>query len=80
MYYLCIFVGEGITIPTSREIDGTYLDSNKEEIKKHFQKSKDDWPTHGITLMCDTWMGPMGIVGAHKTSISCANISSKCMK
>jgi hypothetical protein len=40
MYYLCIFVGEGITIPTSREIDDTYLDSNGEDIKKQFKKFK----------------------------------------
>jgi hypothetical protein len=33
---LCIFVGEGVTIPTGREIDDTYLDSNEKEIKKHF--------------------------------------------
>jgi hypothetical protein len=37
---LCItcafFSGEGVMIPTGREIDGTYLDSNEEEIKKHF--------------------------------------------
>jgi hypothetical protein len=42
MYYLCIFIGEGITILTGREIDGTYLDSNEEEIKKQFQKFKED--------------------------------------
>jgi hypothetical protein len=48
-------------IPTSREIDGTYLDSNEEEMKKHFEKFKDDWPTHDITLMCDSWMNPMGM-------------------
>jgi hypothetical protein len=54
MYYLCIFVGEGVTLSTGREIDVTYLNSNEEEIKKHFQKFKDDWPTHDITHMCDS--------------------------
>jgi hypothetical protein len=43
---LCItyafFVGEGVTLPTGREMDGTYFDSNGEEIKKHIQKIKDD--------------------------------------
>jgi hypothetical protein len=62
---LCItcafFVGEGAMLPTGREIDGTYLDSNEEEIKKHFKKFKDDWTTHGIILMCDSWMGPTGM-------------------
>jgi hypothetical protein len=43
-----------------RKIDDTYLNSNEEEIKKHFQKFKDDWPTHGITLMCDSWTGMTG--------------------
>jgi hypothetical protein len=61
MYDLCIFLGEGVTLTTGREIDDTYLDSNEEEIKKHFQKFKDDWPTHGITLMCDSWMGSTGM-------------------
>jgi hypothetical protein len=63
--HLCItyafFIGEGDTLLTSREIDVTYLDSNEEEIKIHFQKFKDDWLTHGITLMCDSWTGPMGM-------------------
>jgi hypothetical protein len=48
-------------IPTGREIDGTYLDSNEEKIKKHFQKFKEEWPRHGITLMCDSWTGLMGM-------------------
>jgi hypothetical protein len=61
MYYLSIFVGESITIPTGREIDGTYLDSNEEDIKKQFEKFKEEWPAHGITLMCDSWTGPMGM-------------------
>jgi hypothetical protein len=29
-------------IPTGREIDGTYLDSNEEDNKKQFQKFKED--------------------------------------
>jgi hypothetical protein len=62
---LCItcafFLGEGVTIRTGREIDGTYLDLNEEEIRKHFQKFKEEWPRHGITLMCDSWTGPTGM-------------------
>jgi hypothetical protein len=61
MYYLCIFVCEDVTIPTGREIDDTYLDSNDEEIKKHFEKFKDEWPTQDITLMCDSWMSLTGM-------------------
>jgi hypothetical protein len=40
MYYLCIFVGEGIMIPIGRKIDGTYLNSNEEDIKNQFEKLK----------------------------------------
>jgi hypothetical protein len=62
---LCItcafFLGEGVMIPTDREIDNTYLDLNEEKIKKHFQKFKEVWPRHGITLICDSWMGSMGM-------------------
>jgi hypothetical protein len=61
MYDLCIFVGEGIMIPTGREIAGTYLDSNEEDIKKQFEKFKEDWPAHGITFMCDSWTGSLGM-------------------
>jgi hypothetical protein len=61
MYYLCIFVGVGVTILTGSEINDTYLDSNEEEIKKHFQKFNEEWPTHGITLMCDSWTGLAGM-------------------
>jgi hypothetical protein len=53
MYYLCIVIGAGIMIPTGREIDGTYLDSNEEDIMNQFEKFKEDWPTHGI-LLCVT--------------------------
>jgi hypothetical protein len=48
-------------MPTGREIDGTYLDSNEEETKKNFQKFKEECPSHDITLMCDSWMGSMGM-------------------
>jgi hypothetical protein len=63
LYVLLVhfLLGEGVMIPTGREIDGTYLDFNDEEIKKHFQKFKEEWPTHGITLMCDSWMGLTGM-------------------
>jgi hypothetical protein len=41
-YYLCIFVGEGIMILTGREINDTYFDSNEENIKKQFEKFKEE--------------------------------------
>ena len=55
------FVGEGIPSPMGREIDGTYLDANEEDIKKQFAKFKLDWDMHGITIMCDSWTGPTGM-------------------
>jgi hypothetical protein len=58
---LCIFACDGITIPTGREIDGIDLDFNEEDIKKQFKKIKDDLPTYGITLMCDSWTAPIGM-------------------
>jgi hypothetical protein len=54
MYCLCICVGEGITIPTGREIDGTYLDSNEEDIKKQFQKNSRKTGLHMVLLLCVT--------------------------
>jgi hypothetical protein len=45
-------------VPTGRKIDGPYLNSNEEDIKKQFQKFKEDWPMYGITIMCDSWTGP----------------------
>jgi hypothetical protein len=42
-------------------MDSTYLDSNEKDIKKQFQKFKEDWPMHGVTIMCDSWTGPTGM-------------------
>jgi hypothetical protein len=28
------------------------------EIRDRFQKFKEDWPSFGVTLMCDSWTGP----------------------
>jgi hypothetical protein len=62
---LCItstfFIGEGVTIPTGSKIDVIYLNSNEEEIKKHFKKIKEEWLRHGITFMCDSWTGSTGM-------------------
>ena len=35
-----IFAGESVPSLTGREIDGTYLDQNKEDIEKEFEKFK----------------------------------------
>jgi hypothetical protein len=38
-----------------------HLNSNEEEIKKYFKKFKEEWSRHGITLMCDSCTGLMGM-------------------
>ena len=48
-----MFVGEGIAVPTEREIDDTYLDANEEDLKKEFAKFKLDWSIYGVTIMCE---------------------------
>ncbi|WVZ85558.1 hypothetical protein U9M48_032472 [Paspalum notatum var. saurae] len=51
--------GVGIKIPTVREIDGKYLDENVKETEKEIEKWKMEWDECGVTLMCDSWTGPM---------------------
>ncbi|KAJ1259661.1 hypothetical protein BS78_10G173100 [Paspalum vaginatum] len=51
--------GVGIKIPTGREIDGKYLDENVKETEKEIEKWKKEWDECGVTLMCDSWTGPM---------------------
>ena len=50
-----------MTSPSLRDIDGKYLDATESEIKKHFDKFRVEWATFGITLMCDSWTGPIGM-------------------
>ncbi|WVZ94087.1 hypothetical protein U9M48_040024 [Paspalum notatum var. saurae] len=51
--------GVGIKIPTDREIDGKYLDENVKEIENEKEKWKKEWDECGMTVMCDSWTGPM---------------------
>ncbi|XP_039855240.1 uncharacterized protein LOC120713322 [Panicum virgatum] len=51
--------GVGIKIPSGREIDGKYLDENVKEIEKEIEKWKNEWDECGVTIMCDSWTGPM---------------------
>ncbi|XP_039840906.1 uncharacterized protein LOC120700734 [Panicum virgatum] len=51
--------GVGIKIPSRREIDGKYLDENVKEIEKEIEKWKNEWDECGVTIMCDSWTGPM---------------------
>jgi hypothetical protein len=50
--------GEGIQSLSGRDIDGKYLDQNEADLKKRYEKFQTDWPTFGVTLMCDSWTGP----------------------
>jgi hypothetical protein len=34
------------------------LDENEKEIIKEIDKWKQEWPTYGVTIMCDSWTGP----------------------
>jgi hypothetical protein len=51
-------VGTGVKPPTGWEIDGVHLDKNEKEINKEIDKWKQQWPTYGVTIMCDSWTGP----------------------
>jgi hypothetical protein len=55
------FAGDSITIPTGRETYGANLVSNEEDIKNQLAKFKEEWPTHGVIIMCDLWTGTIGI-------------------
>jgi hypothetical protein len=37
------------------------LDSNEEDIKKQFEKFKEDWAMYVVTIMCDSWTDPTGM-------------------
>jgi hypothetical protein len=55
---LCSVSGEGDPSPQGRDIDGKYLDANEAELKAMFQKWRNEWHEHGITIMCDSWTDP----------------------
>jgi hypothetical protein len=51
-------VGEGIASPSGKEIDGKYLDQNEKGLMDRFAQFWKEWPTFGVTLMCDSWTRP----------------------
>jgi hypothetical protein len=55
---LCSISGEGVPSPQERDIDDKYLDVNEIELKAIFQKWRNEWHEHGVTIMCDSWTGP----------------------
>jgi hypothetical protein len=54
---LCSVSNEGVPSPQGRDIDGKYLDANEAELKVMFQKWRNEWHEHGVTIMCDSWTG-----------------------
>jgi hypothetical protein len=50
--------GEGVPSPQGRDIDDKYLDANEAELKAMFQKWRNEWHEHDVTIMCDSWTGP----------------------
>jgi hypothetical protein len=55
---LCCVSGEGVPSPQGRDIDGKYLDANEAELNDLFQKWRNEWHEHGVSIMCDSWTGP----------------------
>jgi hypothetical protein len=55
---LCCVSGEGVPSPQGRDIDGKYLDANEAELKAIFQKWRNEWHEHGVSIMRDSWTGP----------------------
>jgi hypothetical protein len=40
------------------DIDGKYLDANETKLKAMFQKWRNEWYEHSVTIICDSWTGP----------------------
>lgn len=51
-------LGEGVNIPSGKEIDGPFLQMNYEELLAQMDESKENWARYGVTIMCDSWTGP----------------------
>jgi hypothetical protein len=52
-------VGEGLASPSGKEIDGKYLDQNEKDLMDRYKQFQKEWDIFGVTLMCDSWTGPM---------------------
>jgi hypothetical protein len=55
---LCSVSGERVPSPQGRDIDDKYLDANEVELKTMFQKWRNEWHEHDVTIMCYLWTGP----------------------
>ncbi len=47
--------GTGVKALTDYDIMNKYLKSEKEELESYIDSLKRQWPTYGITIMCDGW-------------------------
>jgi hypothetical protein len=55
---LCCVSGKGGSSPQGRDIDDKYLDANEAELKDLFQKWRNEWHEHSVSIMCDSWIRP----------------------
>ncbi|XP_066310939.1 uncharacterized protein [Miscanthus floridulus] len=53
-------LGEGVPCPTGESIDGSYLESNFEELEHDMKQCQMDWDQYKVTLMCNSWTGQNG--------------------
>jgi hypothetical protein len=55
---LCCVSGEGVPSPQGRDIDSKYLYANEGDLKDLFQKWRNEWHEHDVSIMCDSWTRP----------------------
>jgi hypothetical protein len=55
-------LGTTTQIPTGHAIDGEFLEANFEEAENSLEQFKKGWQQYGVTIMCDSWTGPTGMV------------------
>ena len=48
--------GTGVKAPTDYEIMNKDLKLEKEELESYISNLKRQWPTYGMTIMCDGWI------------------------
>lgn len=51
-------LGEGVNVPSGRELDGPLLDRNYEDLLAQMNENKGNWARYGVTIMSDSWTGP----------------------
>jgi hypothetical protein len=51
-------LGEGVNIPSGRELDGPLLDRNYDDLLAQMNENKGNWARYEVTIMSDSWTGP----------------------